>query len=144
MMIVIYDDIFKWKGHGGIFKLAAGSCRLRIFDLSGEKKQRVAVLKPILVVVSDLPDETSYLKKVTVRSCCSHIATSVVKAFRLDHHRMVFVEYHPRKTYGKNDEKVIPEKFDVVDFKWFGDKALHPKWRAVKPPLLDTLKSLVS
>lgn len=141
--MIIHDAIFEWKGYGGKFRLAAGSCRLRILDLSRDREKGVAVLKPIIVVVSDLPNDGTYLKRVTVRSCCSHIATSIVSEFNIDRNRMVFVEYHTGSTYGKNNEHEVPERFDAVVFEWHGDKALHPKWSPVKPPLLDTLKSLI-
>jgi hypothetical protein len=43
--------------------------------------------------------------------------------------------------YGANDEYHIPERYDAVDFVWHGDKAMHPKWRTLKPPLLDIVKN---
>ena len=37
-----------------------------------------------------------------------------------------------------------PEKFDVVDLQWHGDKALFPSWRPLQAPLLDTVRALVA
>jgi hypothetical protein len=31
-----------------------------------------------------------------------------------------------------------------VDFVWHDNKALHPKWKALSQPLLDTVAELVS
>jgi hypothetical protein len=37
---------------------------------------------------------------------------------------------------------VIPEKFDAVEFIWHEGKAIQPKWRTLKPPLLDEIRNL--
>ncbi|BBO85189.1 hypothetical protein [Desulfosarcina ovata] len=141
----IFDDIFHWNGYGGKFNLAAGRCRLRLFDLSKDESQTVAQLKPIIAVVSDLPgDCLSAPKKVSLRACISHVATTIVHRFKVDHQRMVLIEYYPRKTYGKDAEKFIPEKYDQVDLQWHGDKALFPNWRPLQAPLLDTVRTLVA
>ncbi len=141
----IFDDVFNWEGYGGKFNLAAGRCRLRLFDLSKDSTTGVHQLKPILAVVSDLPgDRLPAMKKVSVRACISHVATTIVHRFKLDHDRMVLIEYYPRETYGSQSEKIIPEKFDVVDLKWHGDKALFPNWRPLQVPLLDTVRRLLA
>lgn len=141
----IFDDVFHWEGYGGRFNLAAGRCRLRLFDLSKGDAADIPRLKPILAVVSDLPgDRQPALKKVSVRACISHVATTIVHRFKLDHHRMVLIEYYPRETYGQRHEKVIPERFDRVDLKWHGDKALFPNWRPLQAPLRDTVRRLVA
>ena len=133
-----------WDGYGGRFNLAAGRCRLRLFDLSKDQDAGVSQLKPIIAVVSDLPaDRLPAMKKVSVRACISHVATTIIHRFKLDPGRMLLVEHYPQETYGSQSEKVIPEKFDVVDLKWHGDKALFPNWRPLKPPLLETVRSLL-
>jgi hypothetical protein len=71
-------------------------------------------LKPIIAVVSDLPgDRLPAMKKVSVRACISHVATTIAHRFKIDPNRMVLIEYYPRETYGQKSEKVIPEKYDV-------------------------------
>jgi hypothetical protein len=45
--------------------------------------------------------------------------------------------------YGENNEHIIPEKYDVVDFTWHEGRAIEPKWRTLKPPLLDVIKEMV-
>lgn len=142
----IFDDILHWEGYGGKFNLAAGRCRLRLFDLSkGPEADGVQQLKPFIAVVSDLPrDCQSALKKVSVRACISHVATTIVHRFNLEPNRMVLIEYYPRETYGTQSEKIIPEKFDRVELKWHGDKALFPNWRPLAPPLLETVRSLIA
>ena len=133
--MLIHDDIFSWEGFGGKLRLGSGKCRLRVFDLSKREKKGLSHLKPIIVVVSDIPES-----RMSVRSCAGHIATSVTQAFHIDPHRMVFVEYYPSVTYGQKNDHHIAERYDVVEFVWHDDKAMHPKWRALKPPLLDVVK----
>ena len=85
--------------------------------------------------LADLPDG-----KMSVRSCSSHIATTVVRQFNIEPHRMQFVEYYPQTFYGQEDRKVIPEMFEAVEFTWVEGMALHPKLKPLEPPLLDILK----
>ena len=133
--MLIHDDIFSWEGFGGKLRLGSGKCRLRIFDLTKRGKKGLSHLRPIIVVVSDIPES-----RMSVRSCAGHIATSVAQAFNIDPHRMVFVEYYPSVTYGQKNDHHISERYDAVEFVWHGDKAMHPKWRALKSPLLDVVK----
>lgn len=142
--MLIHDDIYAWKGFGGAFDLASGRCRLRIFDLTKGESGNVKLIKPMVVVVSDLPDQETGLKQVSVRSCTSHIATCVVRDFGLDFNRMVYLEYQPATTYGDKNQRRIPAKFDVVDFEWHDEKAMHPKWRKLTSPLLDTVADLIA
>ena len=142
--MLIHDDLFSWEGFGGVLGLARGQCRLRIFDLSKDPNSRVTHLKPIVVVVSDLPESGSPMKRMSVRSCCSHVASRVVQTFQIDPQRMVFVEYTPSSTYGSKGQHHIPEKYDVMDFVWHDDSALHPKWRPLEQPLYDLLSALMA
>jgi hypothetical protein len=144
--MLIHDDIYAWKGFGGLLDLASGQCRLRIFDLAASAAKgrgKVMPLKPMVVVVSDLPDHDTHMKKVSVRSCTSHIATSVARDFNIDPHRMIYLEYYPASTYGDQNQHHICAKLDVVDFQWYERKALHPKWRALNPPLFDEVLGLI-
>jgi hypothetical protein len=141
--MLIHDDVFYWEGFGGLLELASGKCRLRIFDLTKTDKTNVMHIKPIVVVVSDLPGDEARFRSMSVRSCASHIATCVVREFGIDPHRMVYVEYYPPSTYGDKQQHHILAKFDVVDFLWHGRKALHPKWRMLSPPLLDVVTGLI-
>ena len=136
--MLIHDDIYNWEGWGGKLRLASGKCRLRIFDLKRGNQKGLAHLRPMVVVVSDVPES-----RMSVRSCSGHIATSVAREFKIKPHRMLFIEYYPETVYGEHKEHVISEKYDVVDFNWHDDKAIEPKWRTLKPPLLDVIKALV-
>ena len=133
--MLIHDDIFAWEGFGGLLRLGSGKCRLRIIDLKKGSHKSLAHLRPYIIVASDIPES-----RMSVRSCVSHIATSVTNAFGINPNRMIFVEYAPQSTYGVDGENLIPEHFDVVEFTWHGDKALHPKWRALQQPLLDIVR----
>jgi hypothetical protein len=133
--MLIHDDIFSWEGFGGKLRLGNGKCRLRIFDLTKREKKDLAYLRPIIVVVSDIQES-----RISVKSCAGHIATSVTQAFNIDPHRMLFVEYYPSVTYGQKNDHQIPERYDALEFVWHGDKAMHPKWRTLKPPMLDMVK----
>lgn len=141
--MLIHDDIFSWEGFGGLLELASGKCRLRIIDLTKTDKTNVKYIKPIVVVVSDLPEDEAHFRSMSVRSCTSHIATCVVREFAIDPQRMVYVEYYPPSTYGDKQQHHILAKFDVVDFVWHGNKALHPKWRMLSSPLLDVVTDLI-
>lgn len=135
--MLIFDDEYEWKGFGGRFNLAAGKCRLRIFDLSKGPKTGMAHLRPIIVIATDIPES-----RISVRSVVSHIATVVTNQFSIDPQRMLFIEYYPEVVYGKNDEHRISEHYDAVDFVWHGDKAMHSRWRTLKPPMLDVIVEL--
>ena len=136
--MLIYDDIFAWEGWGGELRLASGECSLRIFDLRKDRAGRVAHLRPIIVIVSDIARSP-----MSVRSCTGHIATQVARKFKIDPQRMLYIEYYPETTYGDHQQHLIPEKYDVVDFTWVDDRAIKPKWRTLKAPVLDMIKDLV-
>ena len=144
--MLIHDDVYKWKGFGGILELAAGHCRLRIFDLgrtSAPRPDKVMPLRSIVVVVSDLPGHDTHMKNVSVRSCTSHIATCVVRDFNIQPQRMLYVEYYPASTYGDRNQHHIPAKLDGVDFQWHERKALHPQWRSLQSPHFDEVMALI-
>jgi hypothetical protein len=136
--MLIFDDIFHWEGFGGKLRLASGKCLMKIFDLSRVDMRGVVLLKPIVVVVTDLADS-----KMTVRSCCSHIATTVARKHGIAPQRMQLVEHYPETAYGEKVIKRIPQKFEAVDLLWDKDMAMHPKWRQVEGPLLEFLKAQI-
>ncbi|MCF8110485.1 MAG: hypothetical protein K9J85_03245 [Desulfobacteraceae bacterium] len=136
--MLIHDDIYTWEGWGGRLRLASGKCRLRIFDRRKSADRPVTILRPMVVVVSDVADS-----KMSVRSCSGHIATCVTRDFDIDPQRMLYVEYYPRVLYGKQNEHEIPEQYVAVDFTWNEGRALQPRWRPLKPPVLDIVKSLM-
>jgi hypothetical protein len=140
-LMLIYDGIYRWKGFGGKFQLARGQCKLRIHDLAKDNPKEMILLKPIIVIVTDVPREK--ISDVTVKSCASHIATLVTADFNIDFARMLWVEYYPRKTYGQDDSKVIEEMIESVEFDWHDGKAVMPKWRTVKPPLDAIIRKLL-
>lgn len=142
-LMLIYDDIFSWEGFGGKFQLAAGRCRLRIFDLTKGEDRNVTTLKPIIVIASDLKENSPKLKKISVRSCASHIATLVVERFKIDPQRMIYIEYYPPSVYGDQKQFAIAAKYDTVNFVWHDLKALHPKWRPLTTPLLQAVKDFI-
>lgn len=136
--MLIYDGVFSWSGWGGRLSLGSGKCRLRIHDLSEKETKGIRLLKPIIAIVSDVPDS-----KMSVKSCTSHIATLVVERFKIDPHRMLWLEYYPENRYGVHGERLIPEHFEAVEFDWHLNKAIKPKWRDVKSPILDEIRSLL-
>lgn len=135
----IHDDIFFWEGWGGRLRLGGGKCRLRIYDLKKEDKNGLTHLRPIIVVISDAPDS-----KMSVKSCAGHIATKVVKTFRIDPNRMLFIEFYPSTTYGRHNEHVIMERYDIIEFTWLENQAIKPKWRSLSPPMLDVVKRIIA
>jgi hypothetical protein len=139
--MLIYDSTFSWEGWGGKFRLARGKCWLRFYDRSKKTKSDVSYLRPFVVIVSDIP-ESKQSSKMTVRSCAGHIATKVTQEFNIDPLRMLWIEYYPVITYGADSEHSIPEQYVAVDFAWYKDKAISPRWRQLKPPILDIIKDL--
>jgi len=135
--MLIYDDIYSWEGWGGVLRLASGKCRLQIFDLKKGAQKGLAHLRPLIVIVSDVAES-----RMSVRSCCGHIASCVSRDFNIRPHQMMFIEHYPQTVYGEHRDHIIEEKYDVVDFKWHQDKAIEPKWRTLKPPLLEVIKEL--
>jgi hypothetical protein len=136
--MVIYDGIYAWEGFGGQLRLSSGRCRLRIYDLAPEPAQGAIFLRPIIVIASDVPES-----RMSVRSCAGHVATSVARDFKINPHRMLFVEYYPQSVYGEHGKRVIPEKFEAVDFRWTEGGAIQPKWRTLHPPLVDVIRQMV-
>ncbi|MCJ7771782.1 MAG: hypothetical protein MUP22_01470 [Desulfobacterales bacterium] len=135
--MLIYNDIFSWEGWGGKLRLASGQCRLKIVDLSKDSKQGLSHIRPIIIIVSDIPGSG-----MSIRSCSSHVATIVAKEFNIDHSRMLFIEYYPSSTYGGKRENVIAERYEAVEFTWHENKAVEPKYRKLTSPLLETVKEL--
>lgn len=135
----IYDGIFEWEGYGGAFKLASGKCHLKVFDLSRGAKEPVALLKSVIVLAMDMAESP-----MSVRSCIGHIATRVVSDHGLSPARTMFVEYYPSVRYGAHGERVIPRRFEVVDFEWHGHRALFPKWRPVPTSQMAVIEPLAA
>ena len=136
--VLVFDDLYFWEGFGGVLRLASGKCRLRIFDLTRSDQSGLAHLRPNIVIASDVDDS-----RMSVRSCCGHIATGVARKFNITPDRMMFIEYYPETVYGENQDQVIGEKFDIVDFNWHDDQAIQPSWRSLNPPMLDLVRELM-
>lgn len=136
--MLIHDGVYSWEGFGGRLRLASGSCRLRLYDLSREPPGGAAHLRPFIAVVSDVPES-----RMSVRSCAGHVATSVARDFKIDPQRMLYIEYCPESVYGEHGERRIPERYEAVDFNWTEGGALRPRWRTLQPPLLDAVRRLI-
>lgn len=136
--MIIYNDIYSWEGLGRKFGLAVGKIRLRIFDLNTSGSGDVLQLRPIIVVVSDVPGE-----KISVKGWAGPLASYIVKDFDINYQRMMWIEYYPAAQYGQRKIKHIKEKFEVTEFTWAEGRAVQPRWRPLKPPLLDTIRELV-
>lgn len=141
--MIIHDDIFTWDGWGGVMRLASGKCRLRIIDLRKINPKGVTLMKPFVVVVEDLPSDGPFYGRMSVRSCCNHIATQVSKKFNIDPARMLFVEYYPPKTYGKNKEYTVTERIETVELTWSDGKALNPSWKPMAEPMRGLILDLI-
>jgi len=137
--MLIYNDIFSWKGFGGKLRLGSGQCRLHIFDLTKNTTEGLAHLRPIIVIVSDVPTSG-----MSIRSCAGHIATNIADQFNIKPSRIFYVEHYPAIEYGEINTKKIPERYEAVNFTWYDDKALNAKWSILRPPMLDSIKTLLS
>jgi hypothetical protein len=137
--VLVYDGEFAWPGFGGRLKLASGRCRLRIYDLSTEPPgAKAAHLRPAIVLVSDVPGS-----RMSVRSCAGHVATCVSREFAIPPGRMMYVEHYPQSIYGQQGERVIPEKYEAVEFEWTEGGAIRPKWRTLQGPVLEAIQAAV-
>ncbi len=142
--MILYDDIYSWKGWGGKLKLGSGQCRLRMYDLRKKSEKGVAHLKPIIVVISDLPDETDYAPtKMTVKSCASHIASNVIKEFDIDPHRMMWIEHYPEPAE-KDNIRYSRERFDLAEFTWHGRDATKAVWNPLPKEMVELVKRLLA
>ncbi len=125
----IYDDIFVWKGWGEKMRLASGKCRLQIFDLNRPdiaRSGKPIYIKNIVVITYDVAGS-----KMSVKGCAGHISTTVTEQFGIDPLRMLYTEYYPEVVYGSKVRRVIPERFELVEFQWQYQKALEPEWREI-------------
>jgi len=136
--MLIYDDIYSWEGWGGKLRLGSGSCHLQIYDLDQPGMMDITHIKPVIVIVSDVQEST-----LSVRSCASHIATRVTSEFYIEPQRMMWIEFYPAKLYGTVKMHKIPERYDIVEFVWHEDSAINPRWRPLKPPLLEMIKEII-
>lgn len=136
--MLMYDSTYSWEGWGKKLRLASGECRLRLFDRSRDNPP-VSFLRPYVAVVSDIPGN-----KMSVRSCAGHIASKVVRDFGIDPLRMLWVEHYPLIVYGAHSEHLIPEQFVAVDFTWIKGKAVNPRWRQLKPPMINIIKEMMA
>ena len=109
-----------------------------VFSQEGEEPKDLLLMRPTIVIVSDVPGN-----EMSIRSCAGHIATMVTKEFAIKPQRMMWIEYYPEQKYGQKDDHTIPEKYDAVEFLWKKDKAVEPKWRILKPPLLEQVIELM-
>ena len=80
--MLVYNGIYSWEGWGGKLRLGSGKCRLSVFDISRDQ-QNIAILKPVIIVVSDIPSYESGPNRMSVKSCASHIATRLVREFNI-------------------------------------------------------------
>ncbi|MBF0449375.1 MAG: hypothetical protein HQK75_01590 [Candidatus Magnetomorum sp.] len=142
---ILHNHIFHWDGFGGRLKLASGNCLLRVVYLQND--QDIPIARPYIVITEDLPpddlnDPAMKNRKLSMRSCVAHIATCVTQKFSIDPKRMLWLEYYPESIYGMNKEKCIPEHYEVVSFTWEANKAFHPQFRTLKPPVLHQVKTI--
>jgi len=139
--MLLHNDVYEWKGWGGKLRLGSGRCRLRIFDLRKGQGRKVSMLKPIVVVLTDIPGHE--MTDLSVRSCAGHIATSLIRDFAIDPQRALFVQYRPATTYGEKGEHVIAERYEVIEFTWHADKAIKPTWKPLDPHVQETVQQLL-
>jgi hypothetical protein len=135
--MLIHDDIFEWSGWGGRLSLGSGKCQLRIYDLKETGAKSPSHLHSNIVIVTDTPGSN-----MSVKSCTSHIATQVVKEFKLNPQRTLWVEYYPESKYGVDSEHVIPERFEAVEFTWHAESAIKPQWRVLNLREINYIKAL--
>jgi hypothetical protein len=139
---ILHNGIFHWDGFGGKLKLGSGNCLLRAVHLKDD--HNIPVARPFIIITEDLipEDPAERDRKLTIRSCVAHIATCVTQQFSIVPKRMLWLEYYPESIYGIHQEKHIPEQYDVVSFTWENNKAFHPQFRVLNPPVLNQVKGI--
>jgi hypothetical protein len=142
--MLIYDDVYTWDGWGGLLKLASGRCRMKVFDLRKKGEKGVAHLKPFVIVLTDIPFETKGPNQMTVKSCAGHIATKVVREFRIDPHRMIWVEHYPLDPESHKLRYPEEEHFDEVEFTWQDEDAISTQWRTPSPDTVKLIRELLA
>jgi hypothetical protein len=136
--MIVFNDYYTWEGLSKKFGLAVGKIRLRIFDLSADGESGVLYMRPVIVVVSDVPGE-----KISVKGWAGPLASHITREFDINCRRMMWVEYYPPVAYGQREIRHIQERFETVDFTWEAGHAVRPRWRDLNPPLIDRLRELV-
>jgi hypothetical protein len=122
-----YDDIFTWEGWGGAFNLGSGRCHLRFYDLREGERGGVDLLKPYLVVVTDLPRAGWKPNQMSVKSCALHAASQFVRQFGISPQRMRWIEHYPPPG---EDIRYGSERFDEARFTWEEGRAVYVRWEA--------------
>ncbi|HPA14797.1 MAG TPA: hypothetical protein PKV75_05925 [Desulfobacterales bacterium] len=110
---------------------------MRIYDIKKTSNEKLSCLRPTVVVVTDIPGS-----ELKIREYTDLVATWATKEFRIDPHRMLWIEYNPSKA-----EPLSPatrETYHAVDFSWSEGKATQPKRRPLRQPMLDTIKKLLA
>jgi hypothetical protein len=136
-----YDDIFTWEGWGGSFNLGSGQCHLRFFDLRTESPGDLGMLKPFIVVVTDLPREGWKPNQMSVKSCALHAASQFVRRFGLSPRRLRWIEYYPAPD---SSVRYGEERFDEASFTWEGDRAVYVRWKTPDPATEARVRELLS
>jgi len=136
--LFLYDDIFAWEGWGGKLKLGHGKCHLRVLDMEADGEERLRYLRPYIAIVTDVTDS-----QMSVKSCAGHIATQVVRSFKLDPQRLLYLEHYPETRYGVQGEHQIAERFEAVEFTWHEGHAIKPRGRVLKAPMAAKIKELM-
>jgi hypothetical protein len=115
-----------------------------MFDLRKGKRGDVSLLKPVIVIASDIPFEQRGPNQMTVKSCASHIATNLVKQFGIPPNRMMWVEYYPGPVQGENLRYTPQEHFDEGEFTWKDGEAFTPRWKPLNPAVEKLVRELLA
>jgi hypothetical protein len=137
--MLVYEGIYRWEGSAAGCGSRAAAAGCGSTTSPGGHRRRWPFLRPILVLVADVPESP-----LSVRSCAGHLATSIARDFAIAPSRMLYVEHVPESRYGREGEHVIPEEFVAVDFTWTEGGAMHPRWRTLQGPLLEAVRDLLA
>jgi hypothetical protein len=105
------DQQYTFKGQWDVPSI----CGLKLVDKQGQ----TIVIATELYHINPGTSVTFY---------CAELATQIMNEFKLDPHKMVFVQQIPDKG---SHLTIYGEAFDRVSFSWDGKKFVDPKWQRI-------------
>jgi hypothetical protein len=113
------DQIYHFKGAWDV----PSFCGLKIIA----KKDKT------IVVLTELYDSNP---GSSVTSWIDNLATELLLKFSIDPKKLNLIEHNPDR---KSNLEFLKETFDIVSFKWNGEKFISPSWKRITKAEVDNL-----
>ena len=129
--MIVYDGKYSWSGkkQTKIHPISwwAGAYNLKIIDLK-KNRDHVLMLKPTVVIVSDTGEGAS------ATNCAPELVKSVCRDFKLNIHKIIWVEYYPGPPPYMEVAKFTPVT-TIQDEVFY-----QTEWRPIRPNELEMIK----